>query len=130
MQHLLRVNALLTATAVLALLFGIGQALIPGVLLSIFNVTLDVNADLFARTLGGTWLGYALLNWRARGGALDFQRAVVAADLIVAVLGAVISLYAIALRTGSPLMWVWVALFSIFGAWQAYVLWSPANRPE
>ena len=121
-------NALLTATAVLALLFGIGQAAIPGVLLSIFNVTLDANADLFARTLGGTWLGYALLNWRARHGGIDFQRSVVMADLIVAVVGVVISLYAISLGNGNALMWVWVALFVAFGAWQAYVLL--ARRPE
>ena len=43
-------NTLLTATAVLALLFGIGQAAIPGVLASIFNVKLDVNAELVARS--------------------------------------------------------------------------------
>jgi hypothetical protein len=122
------VSALLTATAVLALIFGIGQAAIPGVLLSIFNVTLDANADLFARTLGGTWLGYALLNWRARHGAADFQRSVVMADLIVAVFGVVISLYAISLGNGNALMWVWVALFVIFGAWQGYVLF--ARRSE
>ena len=119
---------LLTATAILALLFGIGQAAVPGILLSIFGVTLDVNADLFARTLGGTWLGYALLNWRAREGGLDFQRTVVMADLIVAVFGIVVSLYAISRGTGSALMWVWVALFVVFGAWQAYVLWAPARR--
>lgn len=123
-------NALLTATAVLALLFGIGQATAPGLLLSIFNVTLDVNADLFARTLGGSWLGYALLNWRARTGGSDFQRAVVMADLIVALFGVVVSLYAISLGQGSAPMWIWVALFVVFGAWQAYVLWRPApTRP-
>ncbi|HEV8535417.1 MAG TPA: hypothetical protein VGR87_06815 [Candidatus Limnocylindria bacterium] len=122
-------TTLLTATAFLALLFGIGQALIPGVLLSAFGVKLDVNADLFARTLGGTWLGYALLNWRARTGEPAFQRAVVTADFIVAVFGAVISLIAISIGTGSGLMWVWVALFAVFGAWQAYVLWVP-TRPD
>ena len=120
-------NALLTATAVLSLLFGIGQATIPGVLLNIFNVTLDVNAELFARTLGGSWLGYALLNWRARSGGVDFQRSVVTADFIVAIFGALISLYAISLGNGSALMWVWVILFAIFAAWQAYVLWAPGR---
>lgn len=119
-------NAVLSATGLLALLFGAGQLLIPGLLLSIFGVRLDVNADLFARALGGAYLGYAVVNWQARAGEPRMQRAVVLADLIVAASGLVISLFAIALGNGNALMWVWVAVFAIFGAWQAYVLWRPA----
>ena len=33
-----------------------------------------------------------------------------------------IALWSIALGTGSALTWIWVALFVLFGAWQAYVL--------
>ena len=114
---------MLTATAALALLFGIGQLLIPGLLLSIFGVALDVNADLFARALGGAYLGYAVFNWQVRGSDVRAQRAAVLADLIIAVSGVLISLYAIALGNGNALIWVWVTVFLIFGAWQAYVLW-------
>lgn len=117
-------NAVLTATGLLALVFGIGQLLIPGLLLSIFGVTLDRNADLFARALGGAYLGYAVVNWRARGAEPRSQRSVVLADLIVAVSGLVISLYAIALGNGNLLMIVWVVVFALFGGWQAWELWG------
>jgi hypothetical protein len=116
------VTAVLSATAVLALLFGIGQLLIPGLLLSTFGVSLDVNADLFARALGGAYLGYAVFNWQVRGSDVRAQRAAVLADLVVALSGVIISLYAISLGNGNALMWIWVAVFLVFGAWQAYVL--------
>lgn len=119
-------RAVLSATAALALIFGIGQLLIPGLLLSIFGVALDRNADLFARALGGAYLGYAAFNWQVRNSDLAAQRAAVLADLIVAVSGLLISLYAISLGNGNALMWIWVAVFAVFGAWQAYVL---ARRP-
>lgn len=120
------VTRLLSATALLALLFGVGLALMPDVLLGIFGVTLDVTGVLFARNLGGAWLGYALLNWQAREASTQTRRAVVQADLIVAAFGVVLSLYAIS-TFGGALMWLWVALFVVFIAWQGFVLWV---RPE
>jgi hypothetical protein len=122
------VSAVLAATAVLALVFGLGQLLIPVPLLGIFGVKLDVNAELFARAQGAAYLGYAVANWQARMTDLRMQRAVVMADLIVAVAGLLISLYAIQLGNGNSLMWIWVIAFAIFGAWQAYALWRPAPR--
>lgn len=115
-------DPVLTATAVLALVFGIGQLLAPGMLLSIFGVTLDTNADLFARALGGAYLGYAVANWQVRASDERAKRAVVLADLVVAVSGLLISLYSISLGRGNALMWIWAVVFVIFGAWQAFAL--------
>lgn len=115
-------GTVLAATAVLALVFGLAQLLVPGPVLAIFGVKLDANAELFARAQGAAYLGYAAFNWMARGSDLRAQRAALVADLFVAVAGAAISLYAISLGNGSALMWIWVIAFVAFAAWQAYAL--------
>jgi hypothetical protein len=121
------VNAVLTATGALALVFGLGQLLIPTPLLGIFGVALDPTAELFARAQGGAYLGYAVTNWQVRGGDPRSQRAVVLADLIVAVTGLVFSVYSLMVGYGNALIWIWVIAFAAFGAWQAYVLWRPGR---
>lgn len=121
-------NAVLTATAALALVFGLAQLLVPGPVLAIFGVKLDVNAELFARAQGAAYLGYAVFNWQVRGSDLRAQRAAVLADLFVAVAGALISLYAISLGQGNALMWIWVVAFVVFGAWQAWALLGSQTR--
>jgi hypothetical protein len=122
------VTAVLGATAVLALVFGLAQLIIPVPVLGIFGVKLDVNAELFARAQGAAYLGYAVANWQARTADLRMQRAIALADLIVAVAGALISLYAISLGNGNSLMWIWVVAFVVFGAWQAYALSASRGR--
>ena len=123
-------NAVLTATAALALVFGLGQLLIPVPLLGIFGVRLDTTAELFARAQGGAYLGYAVFNWLVRGSDAGAQRAAVLADLIVAVTGALISLYTLLVGNGNALILVWVILFAAFAVWQAYVLWRPSPAPR
>lgn len=115
-------TTVLTATALLALVFGLGQLLIPVPLLGIFGVQLDTNAELFARAQGGAYLGFAIANWQVRASDLRAQRAVVLADLVVALTGLGISLYAISVGQGNALMWIWVVAFAVFGTWQAYAL--------
>jgi hypothetical protein len=116
------VNTVLGATALLALVFGLAQLLVPGPVLAIFGVKLDVNAELFARAQGAAYLGYAVFNWMARTSDARAKRAALIADLFVSVAGAAISLYAISLGNGNALMWVWVVAFVAFAAWQAYAL--------
>lgn len=80
-------------------------------------------ANLFARILGASWLGYAILNWNAREGANETQRQVLTADFIVALVGLLISFYAIANNLGNALMWLWVVLFLAYGIAFVYFLW-------
>ncbi len=116
------VNAVLTATAALALVFGLGQLLVPVPLLGIFGVRLDVTAELFARAQGAAYLGYAVFNWQVRASDLRAQRAAVIADLFIAVSGLIISVYSLVQGYGNALIWIWIVAFVIFGAWQAYTL--------
>lgn len=119
-------NAVLTATAALALVFGVAQLVVPGPVLGIFGIKLDVTADLFARAQGAAYLGYAVFNWRVRASDVRAQRAAVLADLFVAIAGLLISVFSLVQGYGNALIWIWIVAFAAFGLWQAYVLWRPA----
>lgn len=118
-------SALLGLTAIVSLLFGVLLLAIPEPLLSIFGVTLDFNASLFARTLGGSWLGYAVVNWAARAADGGTQRAVLLADLCVAITGLAASAFVALRGQASPLAWLWVVLFVVFAAAQLYLIVGP-----
>jgi hypothetical protein len=116
------VNAVLSATAALALVFGVAQLALPGPVLGIFGVKLDVTAELFARAQGAAYLGYAVFNWQVRASDVRAQRAAVLADLFVAASGLLISVYSLVQGYGNALITVWIVAFAAFGAWQAWVL--------
>ena len=115
-------NAVLTATAALALIFGVAQLLVPTPVLGIFGIKLDITAELFARAQGAAYLGYAVFNWQARSSDLRAQRAAVLADLFVALSGLIISVYSMLQGFGNALIVVWVVAFLVVGAWQAWTL--------
>jgi hypothetical protein len=116
------VTAVLSATALLALVFGLGQLLVPVPLLGIFGVKLDVTAELFARAQGAAYLGYAVFNWQSRTSDPRAQRAALVADLFIAVSGLILSVYSLVQGYGNALIWIWIAVFVVVGAWQALTL--------
>lgn len=83
----------LTVAAILSFLFGLGFMLIPGPLVTLYNVQLDEAGRLVGQLYGATLFGFGLLNWFAR----DFtdgsvQRPLLTANFLTASLGFLFSL--------------------------------------
>lgn len=83
----------LTVSAILSFIFGLGFMLMPGQLVTLYNVELNDAGRYIAQLYGLTLFGFGLLNWFAR----DFrdgsvQRAVLTANTLTAALGFVFSL--------------------------------------
>ncbi len=113
---------ILTATAVVAALFALALIAIPETFVAIFGVKYDVYGTLTARVLAGAWFGYAYLNWAARDASPEAQRTTVITDAIQDVVGLVVAGYAAISGVGNALMWVWVAIFVVFGVAYVYLL--------
>lgn len=120
-------RTLLSLTALASVIFGVPLLVIPDVLVSIFGIKLDIAGNLFARILGASWLGYAVFNWNLRDSANQVVRQIVYGDLIVAVVGLILSLYTVATNLGNALVWLWVVLFLSYGVAFVYFLWV---RPQ
>ena len=84
---------LLTISSIIAAIFGLGFILMPGQLVSFYNVQLTGAGILIAQLYGGTLFSFGLLNWSAR----DFRdapvrQAILTANLVGDALGSIFSL--------------------------------------
>ena len=84
---------LLTISSIIAAIFGLGFILMPGQLVSFYNVQLTGAGILIAQLYGGTLFSFGLLNWFAR----DFRdapvrQAILTANLVGDALGSIFSL--------------------------------------
>jgi hypothetical protein len=83
----------LTVSAILSFLFGLGFMLMPGQLVTYYGVELDEAGRFTGQLYGATLFGFGLLNWFARDFADgSVQRPVLTANLLTAALGTIFSL--------------------------------------
>ncbi len=76
-----------------------------------------MNASLFARVLGDSWLGYAAVNWYGRNADAAAQRAVPLAVLRVAVTALAASAYLAFGGGSSARVSVWALPFAAFAVY-------------
>ena len=115
---------LLTLASIIAFIFGLGFILMPGQLVSFYNVQLTDGGILIAQLYGGTLFSFGLLNWLARGFSDDaVRRAILTANLVGDALGFIFSL--MGQLGGVPevnaLGWSTVLLYLILTAGFAYL---------
>jgi hypothetical protein len=83
----------LTIASILAFLFGLGFALMPGQLVSFYGVDLNAAGTLIAQLYGAALLGFGLLNWFARDFSDDgAKQAVMTVNLASDALGFIFAL--------------------------------------
>ena len=83
----------LTIASIIALIFGMGFILLPGQLVSFYNVQLTGAGILIAQLHGGTLFSFGLLNWFARSFSDEaVQQAILTANLVGDALGFIFSL--------------------------------------
>lgn len=114
----------LTVAAILSVLFGLGFILMPGQLVSFYNLELTPPGLLVGQLYGATLLGFGLLNWFGRDFADgEAQRALLTADLLTAVIAFLVSL--IGQLGGVPgvnaLGWSTVLLYLLLGIGFGYL---------
>ena len=115
---------LLTISSIIAFIFGLGFILMPGQLVSFYNIQLTDAGILIAQLYGGTLFSFGLLNWFARGFSEDAaQQAILTANLVGDALGSIFSL--IGQLGGVPeinaLGWSTVLLYLILTSGFAYL---------
>ena len=114
----------LTVSAILSFLFGIGFMLMPSQLVMFYGVEVNDVGRYIAQLYGATLFGYGLLNWFAR----DFsegsvQRAVLTANALTATLGFIFSLIGQLGGVGgvNALGWSTVLIYLLLAAWFGYL---------
>jgi hypothetical protein len=117
----MKLGNLLMAGAVVTLIFGLALVLVPGTLLSLYSIEVNDAGILLAQLFGAAFLGYTVLNWSARNAVDDeVLRGIVLANLIMDVVGFVVTLLGQLAGVANALGWSSVALYLLFGLGFAY----------
>jgi hypothetical protein len=83
----------LTIASILGFLFGLGFVLMPGTLVTFYNVELNEAGILIAQLYGAALLGFGLLNWFARDwGDSGAKQTVLTVNLVSDALGFIFAL--------------------------------------
>jgi hypothetical protein len=118
---------LLTATTIVAFLFGLGMIFIPYQLFTLYNVLLDPGGVFVAKLFGATLMAIGVMSWLGRNvhDAIGRQ-VVITTNLVGNVLGFVISLLGI--LDGSTgvnnLGWSTVVFYFVFAAAYAFYFYQ------
>ena len=121
----MRLNTLFGAWAAVGVIFGLGFLLVPEMLMSGYNVeaaSIDANSIAFARLLGASLLGYAVLAWFARSITdVGARTKIVLTNLVVTTLNLVLFLKTTLIDgfNGAP-EWFNVVLMGLFSVGFGY----------
>ncbi|MBF8284526.1 MAG: hypothetical protein HW378_3441 [Anaerolineales bacterium] len=117
----MKLSTWLTIAAVVAVVFGLAFVLVTGPLLSFYGITLDKAGTLVAQLFGAALIGFAVLNWFARGVTdREAQRAILLGNLASDTVGFVMALIGQLAGVANALGWSTVALYLLLALGFAY----------
>ena len=121
----LSTRLLMTLSAAFLAVLGISASFLPQELLELAGIVPDRFATAIVQTSGALYVGFALLNWMAKGALLGgiYGRPIVMANFAHFAIGA-ITLWKAQGPAAAGLV-VAATLYSVFAAWFGYVLFGP-----
>lgn len=122
----MKMKHLLTATAVVANLYGGAFVVAPVALTQLYGVTLTPGATMISRLFGAALLGIGLIAWFLRGvePASPHLRAVALSLFISETIGFLVYLQAMLAGAVNALGWGVVAIYGFFAAGYGYFAFS------
>jgi hypothetical protein len=117
----MKLSTLMVVKAVVCLGFGILLLAIPGLLMSLYGVTLDQGGVLMARLYGASLLGNLLLTWFSRNDpGSEALRAAVLGLFVYDAVGLIVALVAVLSGVMNALGWSVVAIYLLLTVGYGY----------
>ncbi len=117
----MKLTTLLVFNAIVALVYGVGFVLVPATVLTLYGATVSPSANLVGQLFGVTLIGIGLICWLARNvtdpGA---QRAIVLAQLIATVIGAIVAVMGTISGVMNAVGWSAVVIYLLLALGYAY----------
>lgn len=108
----MKLSTLMVIKAIVCLAFGILLVAIPGLLMSVYGVTLGEGGILMARLYGASLLGNLMLTWFSRNDpGSQALRAAILGLFVYDAIGLVVAIVAMLSGVMNPLGWSIVAIY-------------------
>jgi hypothetical protein len=125
----MRLNTLFVISAALGAVFGVLFVVVPGPLASVYGITLDKAGLLIAQLFGAALIGFAVLDWLARGVTdPDARQAIVLGNLAADVIGFVVILLGQLAGIANAVGWTTVAIYLLLALGWAYFQFMQPRR--
>lgn len=117
---------LMISSAALMAVIGLAASFMPQEVLGLHGTVPDNATVLFVQMAGAVYLGFAMLNWMARGILIGgiYARPVAAGNFLHFVMVAITLIKAALVFRAVPLM-ISAAVFSVFAIWFGLVMFRP-----
>jgi hypothetical protein len=110
-----------SASAIVSVVYGLAALLVPNALASLFGIAIDTVAEYEGRLLGGSYVGYAIVNFLTKDTADPLtRRAIAAANAVAWAVGLVVSTLGQLQGLANAIGWTTVVLalaFTVGWAW-------------
>ncbi|MGI9273044.1 MAG: hypothetical protein ACR2QT_14795 [Woeseiaceae bacterium] len=119
-------RVLMISSAALMAVIGLAASFMPQEVLGLHGTVPDNATVLFVQMAGAVYLGFAMLNWSARGILIGgiYARPVAAGNFLHFVMVA-ITLIKAAIGFGAVELAISAAVFSVFAIWFGLVMFKP-----
>jgi len=122
----MKFSSLMSIKAVICLLFGLGEILIPTTLMSLYGATLDTGGAFMAQLFGAAFILLGILLWLMKNTSdastvKAFSMSLFLGDAV----GFIVSLIAVLNGVMNALGWTTVALYLLIGLGFGYFLLKP-----
>lgn len=124
-------STFLAISAILALLFGLGFLFLPGQSVTGFGIEATPAVISFARAVGATLVGLAILNWMARNDRMSVSlRAILWANFVIQGLSAILNILDITSGVVNPAGgWFGEAIHVLLAIGFLYYLYARTSEP-
>ena len=116
----MKISSFLTLKAIISLAFGIGFAVIPAVVWSIYGVTLDPAGIMMTRFFGACLLGIGLICWVNRNADFNFLKGITLSLCIADTIGFIVALSAQLSDIMNTLGWINVGIWLLLALGLGY----------
>lgn len=117
---------LMASSAIVMGLVGLALSFAPDDILRALSVRPDVVSKVALQLMGALYLGFAMLNWMAKGALIGgiFAKPISMGNGMHFFIGAMTLLKAASHTTGMPLLWVAFAFYGLYAFCFLYVAFS------
>ena len=117
----MKLSTFLIIKAIISFVFGIPLVLVPGTVVSLYNLALNPAGTLMAQYVGATLTGIGLVCWMARNAASsDLRQGVILSLFIADMVGFIVALLGQLAGQMNALHWVNVAIWLLLAVGLGY----------
>jgi len=128
----MKLSALMTINAIIAVAFGLGFVLVPGQVVSLYGISADAGLQYTGQLFGGALLAFAVLTWLARNVPdSEARRAILLALFVGDAIGFIVALLGQFGGVVTALGWSTVAIYLLLAIGFGYFrFFAKLETPE